>query len=143
MLTLLQIKTQGNHFLVMFLSCMVQLLHGAQHTNLSTAVAEFIVLTEAVKESIWVKGILEEFAIFQEQVTIFCDNQSAIHLSKHQGYHERNKHIDVKLYFLRDMIEKGVIVVRNLDTAENPADCFTKDVPSGKFELFLNLIKLQ
>lgn len=48
---------------------------------------------------------MREFGIVQRRVTVFCDNQIAIHLSKHQGYHERTKHIDVKLYFVRDVTE--------------------------------------
>ena len=36
----------------------------------------------------------------QGQVTIHCDNQTTVHLSKHQSFHERPKHIDVKLQLL-------------------------------------------
>lgn len=61
-----------------------------------------------MRESLWLKGILKKFSAVQKRVTVFCDNQSAIHLSKHQGYHERTKHIDVELYFVRDVTEKGL-----------------------------------
>lgn len=76
---------------------------------LSTTEAEYIALTEGIKEAIWLKEILEEFGIEQDQVSVHRDNQRAIHLTKHQ--HERCKHIDIKLHFVRDIAEKGHIRV--------------------------------
>lgn len=68
-------------------------------------------MTEAVKETMWLKGIIRDFGIAQKAVTIKCDNQSTLHLVKHQVFHERSKHIDVRLHFVRDMVEKGIISV--------------------------------
>lgn len=104
---------------------------------LSTTEAEFVALTEAMKESLWLKGILKEFRVVQKRVTVFCDNQSSIHLSKHQGYHKRTKHIDVKLYFVRNVTEKRVVKVSKIAIQENPTDCFTKSLPTLKFRLCL------
>lgn len=47
---------------------------------LSTTEAEFIALSEAVKEAIWLKGLLKGFRYKQQKVKIYCDNQSTIHL---------------------------------------------------------------
>lgn len=109
---------------------------------LSTTEAEYVALTEAIKEGMWLQEILAEFGHVQEKITIFCDNQSAIHLAKHQGYHERTKHIDVKLYFVRDLVEKGSIEVKKIATEVNPADCLTKALPTSKFKLSLGLISM-
>ena len=65
---------------------------------LSTTEAEFMALTTAVKESYWLRGILKDFGVVQESVAVGCDNNSALCLSKHQVYHERSKHIDVRLH---------------------------------------------
>jgi len=64
---------------------------------LSTTEAEFVALTEAIKEGVWLIGILREFGVQQDSIEVYCDNQSVVHLSKHQGYHERTKHIDLRL----------------------------------------------
>ncbi|XP_057808557.1 secreted RxLR effector protein 161-like [Salvia miltiorrhiza] len=61
--------------------------------TLSTTEAEYMAMTEAVKEGVWLKGMLADFGVFQKNVEIFCDNQSALHLAKHQVFHERSKHI--------------------------------------------------
>lgn len=54
---------------------------------LSTTEAEFIAITEGIKKAIWLKGLIAELRVKQEQVIVHCDNQSAIHLSKHQVFH--------------------------------------------------------
>lgn len=94
--------------------------------TLSTTQAEYIAFVEGVKDAIWLKGMIGELGITQEYVKIHCDSQSAIHLANHQVYHERTKHIDIRLHFIRDMIESKEIVVEKMASEENPADVFTK-----------------
>lgn len=76
---------------------------------LSTTEVEYIALSEAMKEVVWLLGIVNELAIQHNRVIFHCDNQSAIHLSKHQMFHERRKHIDVKLHFCERYSCKKII----------------------------------
>ena len=46
---------------------------------LSTTEAEHMAITEAVKEAIWLQGLLDDLGVGHKQVTVFCDSQSAIH----------------------------------------------------------------
>lgn len=110
---------------------------------LSTTEAEYMSLTEAVKEAVWLKGLLEEFGYKQKSVEIFCDSQSAIALSKNNVHHERTKHIDVRLHYIRDMITEGVIEVVKIATEKNPANIFTKVLPVSKFQAALNLLQVK
>nr|GEW71538.1 putative reverse transcriptase domain, ribonuclease H-like domain, aspartic peptidase domain protein [Tanacetum cinerariifolium] len=64
---------------------------------LSTTEAEYMALTEVVKEAIWLTGLLEEFDVELNRVTVNCDNQGAIHLSRNHVFHERTKHINVRI----------------------------------------------
>ncbi|WJX64387.1 hypothetical protein P8452_49170 [Trifolium repens] len=107
---------------------------------LSTTQAEYIALVEGVKEAIWLKGMIGEMGIGQGCVKIHCDSQSAIHLANHQVYHERTKHIDIRLHFVRDMIESKEIIVEKVASEENPADMFTKSLPRSRFKHCLDLI---
>ncbi|KAH9679290.1 retrovirus-related pol polyprotein from transposon TNT 1-94-like protein [Citrus sinensis] len=93
---------------------------------LSTTEAEYMAATKAVKEAIWLKGLLGDLGVIQENITVFCDNQSAIFLAKNQTYHTRTKHIDVKYHYVRDIIESGVVLLRKIDTKDNPSDMLTK-----------------
>jgi len=108
---------------------------------LSTTQAEYISLVEGVKDAMWLKGMIGELGITQECVKIHCDRQSTIHLANHQVYHERTKHIAIRLHFLRDMIESKKIMVEKVASEENPTDVFTKSLPRSRFKHFLDLIK--
>ena len=57
-------------------------------------------ITEAIKEAIWLQGLLDDLGVGYKQVTVFCDSQNAIHLVKNQVYHARTKHIDVRYHFV-------------------------------------------
>ena len=107
---------------------------------LSTTEAEYIALTEAVKEALWLKGLVTELGLEQESVTVNCDSSSAIQLSKNPKYHERTKHVDVRMHFIREEIRNGVINVIKIPTEVNPADMLTKPLPTVKFRNSLDLI---
>ncbi|KAG8503654.1 hypothetical protein CXB51_001636 [Gossypium anomalum] len=108
--------------------------------TLSTTKAEYMVITEACKEAIWLKRLFSELNEDLQINTVFCDNQSAIFLTKGQMFHERTKHIDVWYHFIQDIIAYGDIVVRKISTHENPTDTITKSLPIPKFEHCLDLV---
>ena len=58
-------------------------------------------------------------------------------------YHERTKHIDVKLHFIRDVIESEKVKVEKVSIEENPTDMFTKSLSSVKFKHCLDLINFE
>jgi hypothetical protein len=101
---------------------------------LSTTQAKYIALVEGVKEAIWLKGMIGELGITQESMNIHCDSQSSIHLENHQVYHEGTNHIDIRLHFVRDMIESKEIVVEKVVSEKNLADVFTKSLPRSRFK---------
>ena len=100
---------------------------------LSTTEAEYMAAAEAVKEAIWLKGLVAELSLVQQESILRCDSQSAIHLIKNQRFHERTKHIDVRFHFIRDVVEEGTIKVVKVITDDNAADMLTKIVPLAKF----------
>lgn len=116
---------------------------GLQHiVALSTTEAEYMALVEATKEALWLKGITSEFGFEQKKAEIFCDSQSALCLARNSVFHERTKHIDVRLHFTRDVVADGSIVVSKIGTVENPADILTKNVPVKKFEEGRSLMRV-
>ena len=110
--------------------------------DLSTTEAEYMAITEAVKEAIWLQGLLDDLGVGQKQVTMFCDSQSAIHLAKNQVYHARTKHIDVRYHFVPEIIEEGGVLVQKIKTDDNLADMLTKVVTTIKFNHCLDLINI-
>jgi len=100
---------------------------------LSTTEAEYMAAVEAGKEVAWMRNILSEFGYgVQEPSTLKMDNQSAITVSKNPEHHGRMKHLDLRLYWLRDKVEHGMLTPDFIPTGEMIADCLTKCVPAPK-----------
>ena len=64
--------------------------------SLSTTKSEYVGVTNATKEALWLCSLLSQlFAMDFEPTTLFSDNQSAIALMKDHQYHARTKHINI------------------------------------------------
>lgn len=70
--------------------------------TLSTIESEYIALTEAANERIWVRGLFSDLGLHHVQANVFFDRLSVICLVNNHVHHERTKCIDVRYYFLRD-----------------------------------------
>ena len=94
---------------------------------LSTMEAEYMALTEATKELLWMRRFLTELGYGNDDpVDLFTDNQSALALSKNPVSHARAKHIDVRHHFVRDAIQDNVVWVQHIPTENIIADSLTK-----------------
>ena len=109
---------------------------------LSKTEAEYLALTEAVKDAIWLKGFLEDFEVVHGPVQVWCDSQNAICLSKNVVFHEHTKHMGVRHDFIREVIDEGEVEVLKIHTSRNPADILMKVVPVSKFNAALSLLKV-
>ena len=109
---------------------------------LSTTEAEYIALSEAVKEDVWLKRFAEELGFPQDTVEIFCGSQSAIALSKNAVFHERTKHMATKYHFIRDLIKVGEVQVLKIATTNNPSDIFTKVLQVFKMREALKMLRV-
>ena len=109
---------------------------------MSTTKVEYMAIVEATKEALWLKGLVKELGLNQGRVQLHCDNQSAIYLAKHQVYHARTKHIDVRFHKIRELIVTVKIILKKIDTLENAVDMLTKMVPTNKFKHCLDLISV-
>lgn len=86
-----------------------------QVVALSPTEAEYIAITEGIKEVLWLHGLI-----------VVCDSQSAVHLTKNHVIHERTKHVDVKFYFVKEVVARGEVAVEKVRTDDNAADMLTK-----------------
>ncbi|GJV06418.1 retrovirus-related pol polyprotein from transposon TNT 1-94 [Tanacetum coccineum] len=131
----------GYTFLVQ--GCVVSWKAMLQHVvALSTIKVDYMALTEAVKESIWLRGLLEELGVELNTVAVNCDNQGAIHLSRNHVFHERTKHINVRYHFIREVLEAKTVKVLKVGTEHNAADALTKVVPGLKLQHCLELLNV-
>ena len=82
--------------------------------SLSTIETEYVAVTEASKEIIWLQSFLTEMGLKQGKGVLYYDHQSAIHLAKNPIYHTRTKHIQVMYHFIRSALEDGVLVLEKI-----------------------------
>jgi hypothetical protein len=72
---------------------------------LSTAEAEYITLSEAVREVMWLQTILAYlFDHEMDPIIIHCDNQSCVKLSQNPVFHDRSKHTEINYHYIRYML---------------------------------------
>lgn len=99
----------------------------------SSAESEYIALSYAVKEVMWLKQLARELNIgIDQQTVVFCDSKSAISLADEEAFRDRTKHIDIKFHYVRDMVKVGAITVQYVSTNIMTADSLTKAVTGEK-----------
>ncbi|GAU44848.1 hypothetical protein TSUD_112220 [Trifolium subterraneum] len=96
--------------------------------TLSTTEAEFVAAASCACQAIWPKKLMNQLGQKQEKcIVIYCDNSSSIKLSKNPVMHGRCKHIDVRYYFLRDLVKDGILLeMKHCSTIEQLTDGMTK-----------------
>jgi hypothetical protein len=101
--------------------------------SLSTMQAEYIAMTECVKEAVWASKLLKDLGFADQTPTIRCDNQAAIATLKNEAQHSLAKHIDIRYHFIKDLMEEGLLTVEYVRSEENLADILTKPLGKDKF----------
>jgi bifunctional DNase/RNase len=66
---------------------------------------------------------------YDEPIPIYCDNTSAISISKNPVMHSKTKHIPIKYHFLREQVAEKNIRVEYVGTKEQVTNIFTKPLP--------------
>jgi hypothetical protein len=103
---------------------------------LSSTEAEYIALTQAVKELVWITRLFDDLGITDvvNRNIIYEDNQGAIALAKNPEYHARTKHIDIQYHFIRECVEKGKVTLEYCETAKMVADALTKPLSKHRHQ---------
>ena len=112
--------------------------------TLSTTEAEYVAAVEAAKEAIWTRNLLTELGYkFNSPSTIFVDNNSAIAVAKNPEKFSRVKHIDLRLYWLKEKVGVGIVQPVHCPTADMPADLLTKALTPVKVSHLRKLMGLE
>lgn len=93
--------------------------------SLFTMEAEYAAMSELSREVVYMIRLLSHmgFTHYVEiPIIMYCDNQSAIELSKNAIFHKRSKHIDISYHYTRELVEKGIVKMTSLSTESMIAD---------------------
>ncbi|GJW55300.1 ribonuclease H-like domain-containing protein [Tanacetum coccineum] len=103
----------------------------------SSAEAEYRGVANVVAETAWLRNLLRELHTPLLTVTlVYCDNVSVVYLSANPVQHQRTKHIEIDIHFVRHMVAMGHVRVLHVPSRYKYADIFTKGLPSTLFEEF-------
>ncbi|KAK4363537.1 hypothetical protein RND71_018778 [Anisodus tanguticus] len=102
-----------------------------------SAEAEYRGIENVVSESCWICNLLLELHCSIHKATlVYCDNVSAIYLSSNPVQHQRTKHIEMDIHFVREKVAKGHVRVCHVPSRYQIAYIFTKGLPAVLFEDF-------
>jgi transposase InsO family protein len=112
---------------------------------LSSTEAEYMALSEATQEAVWLKVFLCELGEMKsdDPVKIYEDNQGSIALAKNPEFHKRTKHIDIRYHFVREKVEDGQVVLQYVSTTDMLADIMTKAITAVQFEVLRSKLGIQ
>ena len=112
--------------------------HSSQEKEQSLGLAKRkFILATAINHTkiVWIKhllkGIKEEIT---KPVILYCDNKSAINISKNPVMHAKTKHIAIKYHYVRELVEDKQVKMEYINSKEQIVDIFTKLLPKDSFE---------
>lgn len=99
----------------------------------SSAESEYRGLSNATVEISWVQSVLHELGITTSPPLLLCDNVSATYIATNLVLHQRTKHIEVDLHFIREKVARKQLIVRYVPSEDQLADIMTTSLPSPRF----------
>lgn len=115
-------------------------------TALSTTHAELLATTDAARQALWLRQLLDDLGLglpAGTPVSLYNDNSGAVLLSQHPHDHKMTKHFDIRANYLREQRADRTVEVRQASTEDNLADIFTKPLPSDRHNLLSGQLGVQ
>jgi len=110
----------------------------------SSAEAEYRAVANAVAEVSWLRQLLVELHVpLSKAALVYCDNISTVYMFANPVQHQRTKHVEIDLHFVRERVATGAVHVLHVPTSSQYADIFTKGLPSSVFTEFRSSLNVQ
>ena len=114
---------------------------GQKSVMLLSSDTEWVALSEAIKEVMFVSQLLTSMKIWvQYPIIVHVDNVRAIFMAQNITTSSCTKHVDVRYKYVNEFVEDGVVKIVFVKSKENNADLFTKNL-SGELH-FMHSSKL-
>jgi hypothetical protein len=104
---------------------------------ISSSEAEYVAISKAAQQAVWLKGVLLELGIDLPYITLHADSRSGIAMTQQHTSHERTKHIAVRYHHVRELVREGVVKIVWVEGRHNWADMLTKIVQPVKHFVWL------
>ena len=107
---------------------------------LSSVEAEYMALSDATRETLYVHNLLAEFFGLKLPIVMDMDNIGAGHIAENDLNNKLTKHIDIRHHFVRHYIRAKIIELFYVPTADNVADVFTKALGPDTFKRLARIV---
>ena len=107
--------------------------------TLSTTEAEYVAITDTLKEGTYVRNILSFVDLGWRSILLKEDNEGAIALGNNPVSSNNSKHIDVRYHFIRWKVQAGEVELIHVESAQQHADVLTKPLSRESLEVHLSL----
>ncbi|GKA03032.1 ribonuclease H-like domain-containing protein [Tanacetum coccineum] len=117
-----------------------------RHVTLSrsSAEAEYRGVANVVAETAWIRNLLLELHTPLSTATlVYCDNVSDVYISTNHVQHQRTKHIEIDIHFVREYVASGQVRVLHVPFRFQYADIFTKGLPAALFLEFRSSLNVR
>ena len=94
----------------------------------SSTEAEYISASEACKEGLYFRNLLNELITVNLPIKVWVDNIGAGCIAQNVVNNARTKHIDIRYHMIRDWIAKGIFELFYIESNKNLADILTKSL---------------
>jgi hypothetical protein len=109
-----------------------------------SAEAEYRAIANAVAEATWLRQLLTELhAPMPKKTLVYCDNISFVYMSSNPVQHQRTKHVEIDIHFVREHVALGNVCVLHVPTTSQFADVFTKGLSSSVFTDFRSSLNVR
>jgi hypothetical protein len=111
----------------------------------STTVAEFLGIGSGVKQGLWIQNMLISLKLVKpgEPLVVYTDSNNAMDAAALPGTKHATRWLKIHDRFVKDLIEKGEIVIKRVEGKDNPADGFTKALTIDLFNKFWKQIGME
>ncbi|CAM8969236.1 unnamed protein product [Rhodiola kirilowii] len=90
-------------------------------------------MTVTCCELVWLASLMADLGVpAPTPITLFCDNQAAIHIARNLVFSERTKHIEMDCHFVRQQVLRKFVQPCHISTLHQPADLLTKPLPADR-----------
>ena len=108
---------------------------------LSSTEAEYVSISDVVKEILFIKQLLEHMGYKLEiPIKVHVDNVGAIFMSRSNANSITTSHVNMRYHFIRELVESETIEIIFIKTKENVTDLFTKNLSSVDFERYASTL---
>ena len=89
-------------------------------------------MATVTSEIVWLVALFKTFGVHHTQAAyLYCDSKAVLYIAANPVYHERTKHVEVDCHFIREKIQKAVL----LSSFQDEPDEYIRFILRGSIEM--------